>query len=672
MAREAKKRSNRGTGARAARRSRVRTAPGRTSSRRGTPTARANAPLTLPELDARPIGRIDGWWALGVGAVAAAVFASTFASYVAPGDAPESVAGVESLGIVHAPGYPAYVLAARAFADVVPVGSITFRVQLFGLVCAAIAVGGMFLVGRCYRASRPGAAVGALSIATAASFWFNSSFAKHYSFSTALLVAAALLAIAWEMHGRPWALVGAAAALGVGLGAAWQLAGIMLASLVVLVLTGSRRPSRALAAGALAVMAAVAVALYAFVLVRAGQDPAVNWGEARTPEALVRLVTQRDFAPKYAQVEITNPVARIGVRIASYPAIIARDVGLGAALLALAGGIVAWRRFTRGHRWFLATLVGLNLASVMVVVPIDHIMGFRSSIFAGGFLLGLMVVLAVLIGVGVTVAVRLVAELAVPAHAVPPRGVTFAVTATIAVFAIVPSLVFHYTPANHRIAELVDDYTSRVLESLPPESVLIVHTSDMVFPYDYRQVVKDQRRDVAVVNLDNFGYPWYDAQTERRLGVDVPTEGGALERGLAVIETVRGRRPLYLDPGAMQVLQEHVGYRLEGLVGKVVGGTGPQPVANLAAASRMLDEIDRADDVVGHKYVRWLNNTMLFMRARVHVEVAKAYVLASDSAAATRELERAVAIYPDDDRMTKIMLFMQQRGTGAEDVIRHM
>ena len=49
--------------------------------------------------DDRPaLAQRDGVWMAGVAAVAALIFASTFSSAVAGGDAPESVAGVASIG----------------------------------------------------------------------------------------------------------------------------------------------------------------------------------------------------------------------------------------------------------------------------------------------------------------------------------------------------------------------------------------------------------------------------------------------------------------------------------------------------------------------------------------------------------------------------------------------
>src|SRR6476659_9815265 len=85
--------------------------PARKPVKKGTPEVTLPAPLTAR----------DGIGALVVTVLAAALFATTFSSHVATGDAPESVAGVRSLGILHAPGYPSYVLAGRLFGTLVAV-----------------------------------------------------------------------------------------------------------------------------------------------------------------------------------------------------------------------------------------------------------------------------------------------------------------------------------------------------------------------------------------------------------------------------------------------------------------------------------------------------------------------------------------------------------------------
>src|SRR5690348_13740062 len=127
----------------------------RTQRRRPPPRRPASASRSIPRgkrapvepqvVDGPPITRADVVGAGIVGLVAAALFATTFSSHVAFGDAPESVAGVRTLGVIHAPGYPSYVLVARLFGAVLPVGSWALRVNLFSVVCATLTIALVFL-----------------------------------------------------------------------------------------------------------------------------------------------------------------------------------------------------------------------------------------------------------------------------------------------------------------------------------------------------------------------------------------------------------------------------------------------------------------------------------------------------------------------------------------------
>src|SRR5437016_5887010 len=69
----------------------------------------------------------DRLWSAGVGAIATALFIATFSSNVQFGDSAESIAGVKVTGIVHAPGYVSYIVAAKIFTLIEPFGSLAFR-----------------------------------------------------------------------------------------------------------------------------------------------------------------------------------------------------------------------------------------------------------------------------------------------------------------------------------------------------------------------------------------------------------------------------------------------------------------------------------------------------------------------------------------------------------------
>ncbi len=247
-----------------------------------------------------------------------------------------------------------------------------------------------------------------------------------------------------------------------------------------------------------------------------------------------------------------------------------------------------------------------------------------------------------------------------------------AVAVAVAVLVLVPSLVFHLQPANHRMPPLADRDGSRVLAGLPPNSVLFIEDADWAFPPIYRQVVDRQRRDVTVVNLDSLGLDWYRDQLTRALKVTPPSSGAILDAAVTFIQAVRRGRPVYLDTSTMQLVQERLGYRVDGLVAALVSGKGPQPVSDLAGASADLQAIDRADGIDGHANLRFPNDPVLFFHERAHIELAKVYVLAHDTAGAVRELERGIAIYPDDPSAPGVLRFLQQGGKGADKIVLQM
>jgi len=84
--------------------------------------------------------RRDRLVALGLGLVALAVYACAVPQTYAFWDTGELQTVASILGIEHPPGSPAFVLLAYAFAHLVPVGELAWRVNLFSAIGVAIAV----------------------------------------------------------------------------------------------------------------------------------------------------------------------------------------------------------------------------------------------------------------------------------------------------------------------------------------------------------------------------------------------------------------------------------------------------------------------------------------------------------------------------------------------------
>src|SRR5688572_20229427 len=81
------------------------------------------------------------------------LFLAAFALYlnrayptVSVGDSGEFITAAHTLGVPHAPGYPAYVILAKSFQQALPWGNIGYRVNLFSAFCGAGAVTLLFLI----------------------------------------------------------------------------------------------------------------------------------------------------------------------------------------------------------------------------------------------------------------------------------------------------------------------------------------------------------------------------------------------------------------------------------------------------------------------------------------------------------------------------------------------
>jgi hypothetical protein len=640
-----------------------------TNARQAAPVLAPSPSLPVPDL----------FVAFGVAIASAALFLTTFSANVALGDAPESVSGVKTLGVLHAPGYPSYVAAANVFARVFAVGSWAARVNAFSLVCAALMIGAVYLLARSFGASRAGSALGGLMLASSAAFWFNADFAKHYAFSGLLITLAALAVTLWESGRRSGWLIFAGVLLGLCAGASWELALITTAGLGVLVVFGGRRAGAALIVGSIAALLLVTVGAYAFLMVRAASHPAVNWGEVTDLHRLVAQVTQQDFRSDSVASSQHGVALKIAIRVPSYLAIITRDIGLGGAALALFGAVFGLRLLDRGRRLFLAVVAALNLGAVVFVAGVDHISGFLTGLVAGGYLLDLLVVVAVLAALGTAPLAERVGELAArratprryrSSGADDPDRFHTTIIGALFVMVLVPSILVHYHLADHRQPPIADRYANRVLGELPAHAALFVYQADLTFPLVYRQAVLGDRPDVSVIITTSLQFAWYRQQIDRTLHLRAPLAAGPTTRQVqTLIDELRSSRPVYIDTGMIYFFRSFFPYRLRGLVGEIVDHASDTTIDPNALATELIRD-DQADAIAGHAYVQFPNGFVHFLYARAHIELAKDFAGAHQLTQARTELARALDDYPDDPTTKLVLRYSGQPGENLAQVVR--
>lgn len=627
--------------------------------------------------------RSERAWRFGVMATAGALFASTTSSSVHFGDSAEGVAGVASVGILHAPGYVAWVAAARLFSILVPIGGIELRVALFSGVCATATVGVVFALARRLGASAPGAAVGALSLAVSSSFWFYAAYAKAYALTSLLIAVALWSLVAWKDAGRRWLLVLAGACIGISLGAAWQSMAVALPGLALLLFAADRRPGRADLVAVAASGLTAAGSVFVWVLVRAGADPAVTWGGATTPGRAVRLLLMRDFINLQGtgagtaggqQVVSGSNVVALAVKLLRLPFVLNADLGLGLLALVVVGTVVAYGRRATTRWWPLVVIYLANVVAVLTVIspgrrPRGLSISRENLLRTGGFTLAAAVALACIIAIGATWSLAKASELLISGsgskrskgRTSAQRRAQKAVAATrpsarwpglvAAGVVLAGTAAYHWQQATHHAPPFAAEYAANVLRSVPPDSVLLTNLLERSFSLEYAQVVLDIRPDVDLVQIEKLPASWYRSDVERRLGLtlgDSPRD--AFSTALVVADKLQGTRPVYYDASALVSLvaaRSDLGYRAVGLVAEALP-TGEGQSYDASEAGRLLATY-RLQGLFDHPArLRYPNRSMLVPYSATFTDQGIALAKAGKYAEARRSLRQALDVTPGD------------------------
>jgi hypothetical protein len=626
--------------------------------------------------------------AASTGAASALLFLLTFSPNVSLGDSPESIAGIKSFGILHSPGYPAYVILGKLFTTLLPFGPLALRVNLFSVVCAVATVVCLYWLARRAGASGTGAVVGALTLATGTAFWFYAGFAKHYALSGLLLVVAILEVLRWIERGDWRMLAVAGVALGLAAGASWQLTALTALAMAILVFVGGRRPTvrdlAAAVAGGLVVMGFLGL----FVLVRAGQEPALNWGRATSVDRLEDLVLMKDFGLNVSpdsgggnpgrQAVTGSDVSRAPFRVLAYVVLLVREFSLLALIVAAIGSVASWRR--KGRRSvaaFFTVLFFLNLTAAGIVVGVGIPVRFNDVLAHGGFLAAATTTMAVWVALGVTGVEGLVAKLASgggtsartraerrraqrrdgKSSAASDVGVIAACVAGAIV--IVPAVVSHAPVAQHRLPHYASNYATNVLDQLPEDAVVFVWGAERMFPLIEAQVVDARRPDVDVVNANGLSRPWYREQVARMIGAPVADEGETgVERAVALAGDVERRRPVYLDAVAMRLLRNKLPFRAVGLVGDV----GADASSAASSSERLLGEVYDTGGVYDDPArARFPNRNVVFSYEQAHLELARIYLAEKNEEKARTHIERALQINPNNTQVREFLADLDKR-----------
>jgi hypothetical protein len=532
-------------------------------------------------------------------ASALAVYGLTLCRTVYFGDSGELCAAATVHGIAHPPGYPLYTLLGRILVAILP-GEPAIAVNLLSAFAAALAAGSAATLARLLGARPPAAIAAGLLVLGSGTLWSQAVVAEVYTLH-AFLATAVLAALAWDERlaphqvgrgGRAHSEDGDARALLVAaylfaLGLAHHLTIVHLA-LPALILLAARRRFPLPALPAAMTLAALALTLYATLLLRSRFDPPLDWGNPETLARLLDHVRARQYQFLLGKMRGPDMVARLG----AIAGVLARDLSPALVPAMILGAIALRAR----RAWLVAlALVVATLVAHAVAYGIPDYEGHLGPAF---------IVLAVLAALGLDLAAR------------PLRPVPLAALLVLAI-ALAP-LATHFASADRSTHRSAREFGANLLVSLPPGATIFAEGDHQVFLLAYLTAACGERPDVTVIDRDgNLFADFYGVRAEsgrispadfqrHRLATEVDT----LDAWFAADP----RRPVYTSarttlPQAGRFVQEVTGIvfrvRPHGAAGTTPGMTqAGDPGAPLAttAIRRDAPHGDRATREVAARY----------------------------------------------------------------------
>jgi len=465
---------------------------------------------------------VTRWVGIAVLLASFALYLSTLAPTLTWGwdqkgvDGGELLVAAHSLGIPHPPGYPAYTLLLRSFATLVPIGDFAFRGNLLSAVLASLCVYVIYwVIVRVALAVKPGApaglavtgaALGSAVIATSPLLWSQAVITEVYAlnalFAALLLLLAARLALRSSTDGATGlaaptlklALFGLV--LGIGLGNHFTLLAVAAPLLYWLWRSlGLRR----LASPWMIIAFLLGISVYAYLPIRAAQDPVVNWGHADTLRGTVWMLTARPYQ------EYVFGVAAGG--IASRLTVWAELVFSQFNPLGLFIGIMAFRAMrSRVPAFVTASLLSITLLSVYAIM--------YNTVDFEVLMIPAFLIFAIWLGVGF---------FWITSNWIP-RVADGSVSGRMRILASRPALIlgllaFGLLPAtsvalNYDSQDLSDDrsayeHAKAILDYVPDGAVVVSSSEKNVFSLWYMRYVEEPERDVAVIAAPLLQFSWY-------------------------------------------------------------------------------------------------------------------------------------------------------------------
>jgi len=263
-----------------------------------------------------------------------------------------------------------------------------------------------------------------------------------------------------------------------------------------------RRPRRWLLAG---VGAALGLAIYAYLPLRAAAGPPLNWGNPRDLERFWWVVSG---AP-YRSFIFALPQGYLPGRLLAWAGLLARQLGVAGLPLAALGAATLWRS---DRACLVATAATATASSAFAI-------GYNTT-DSHLYLIPALLCLAAWLGVG--------ASWLLTALAARSRQLGRAAAGLLILLPLATALP-RFPQMSLRGDRVASDFGILTLGQAPHRAVILSEQDRHTFALWYFQHAHSLRSDVVVVDPGLLGYDWYREQVAAQLAAPWPAEAGAAQ-----------------------------------------------------------------------------------------------------------------------------------------------
>ena len=428
------------------------------------------------------------------------VYALTLSPTINSFDSAELITGAYTLGIIHAPGYPLYLLIANVFAHL-PWGEIPLNVNALSAIFSALAATVIFIASWRLTGSIWSSVLAAFLMAFSRLFWSQAVIAEVYALNAFLIACIVLTAFIWHDNPTRKSLIWLAFLVGLSF-THHPSSMLLIPGVVVLVIMRSREVQLSLRSLWPAIPVAVAPwFLYLYLPVRSMANPALDYvGDyfdvnLTSIRGLIWMVSGRMFAEELFGRSIMEGISQF---VHLNQQLWLNLVG-GGLVLALYG-LVSLRQ-----RLSLAIFLGGSAALITLFFAFYNVVDSPTMIHP------VLVVLAPPLAVGID---RFVTQVMRPVVLKSTAKTGLLVLATVLLVSLVIS-------ANWRFADRSGDYSAydfaqKVMHAVEPNALILAQWTTAT-PLVYVQKVEGLRPDVGIIDRGLLGLAVRDQL--RRSGV---------------------------------------------------------------------------------------------------------------------------------------------------------